>query len=224
MHNDPVIVLLTIDGEIIETTPEHPFRTVSGNWVASGNFQTGDQVQKANGSYGIVEAITFVYDPQPMYNLTVAFAHTYFVGDGQWLVHNGCFNRNPTASQMADFWKSANSPWGSTWEALANSGNVIAYQADGKIVGALALGSRQSAKLPEPALYMMALEVLDQYRNQGIGSTLLKEAASESLKQGYNGNVWSIVNKSQSNWQDILSWSRSVGAQITEETDSFILK
>jgi hypothetical protein len=26
-----------------------------------------------------------------MYNLTIVIAHTYFVGDGQWLVHN-CFN------------------------------------------------------------------------------------------------------------------------------------
>ena len=25
-----------------------------------------------------------------MYNLTVDTAHTYFVGDGQWLVHNDC--------------------------------------------------------------------------------------------------------------------------------------
>ena len=28
--------------------------------------------------------------PQMMYNMTVATAHTYFVGDGQWLVHNAC--------------------------------------------------------------------------------------------------------------------------------------
>ena len=26
-----------------------------------------------------------------MYNLTVATAHTFFVGEGQWLVHNTCF-------------------------------------------------------------------------------------------------------------------------------------
>jgi hypothetical protein len=25
-----------------------------------------------------------------MYNLTVAVAHTFFVGDGRWLVHNAC--------------------------------------------------------------------------------------------------------------------------------------
>lgn len=27
-----------------------------------------------------------------MYNFTVATAHTYFVGEGQWLVHNACPN------------------------------------------------------------------------------------------------------------------------------------
>ncbi|NIT56775.1 MAG: hypothetical protein GWN00_11245, partial [Aliifodinibius sp.] len=32
----------------------------------------------------------FVAGPQALYNLTVAEAHTYFVGAGQWLVHNGC--------------------------------------------------------------------------------------------------------------------------------------
>jgi hypothetical protein len=31
-----------------------------------------------------------VQRPQVMYNLTVAVAHTFFVGDGQWLVHNMC--------------------------------------------------------------------------------------------------------------------------------------
>ena len=37
---------------------------------------------------------------QPMYNLTVAAAHTFFVGDQQWLVHN-C---NPTGKRP-HFWK-----------------------------------------------------------------------------------------------------------------------
>ncbi|RMG96564.1 MAG: hypothetical protein D6706_10060, partial [Chloroflexi bacterium] len=29
-----------------------------------------------------------------MYNFTVATAHTYFVGNGQWLVHNACERQN----------------------------------------------------------------------------------------------------------------------------------
>lgn len=32
-HLDPIIVTLTIDGEEIETTPEHPFYTAAGNWL-----------------------------------------------------------------------------------------------------------------------------------------------------------------------------------------------
>ena len=89
MHHDPVIVHLTIDGELIETTPEHhPFYTIAEEWIPAGELQAGDLVRQADGSYGMVEATTFVYQPQPMYNLTVAAAHTYFVGEGQWLVHN----------------------------------------------------------------------------------------------------------------------------------------
>lgn len=89
-HEDPVIVYLTIDDETIETTPEHPFYTANGEWVPAGELQPRSEIYKADGSYGVVENVAFVYQLQPMYNLTVATAHTYFVGDGQWLVHNVC--------------------------------------------------------------------------------------------------------------------------------------
>jgi hypothetical protein len=32
--------------------------------------------------------VVVVQNPQWMYNLTVDVAHTYYVGDGEWLVHN----------------------------------------------------------------------------------------------------------------------------------------
>jgi hypothetical protein len=35
-HLDETIVYVTIDGEVIETTPEHPFHTAEGEWVAAG--------------------------------------------------------------------------------------------------------------------------------------------------------------------------------------------
>ncbi len=44
---------------------------------------------RTGAGYGLVEAVVFVSAPQPMYNLTVATAHTYLVGEGGWLVHNG---------------------------------------------------------------------------------------------------------------------------------------
>jgi hypothetical protein len=86
-------VYLTVDGETIETTPEHPFYAADGEWIAAANLDVGDEVYQVDGSYGTVETMSFVYRPQGMYNLTVEGAHTYFVGDEQWLVHNGCASR-----------------------------------------------------------------------------------------------------------------------------------
>ncbi|MDQ7036844.1 MAG: hypothetical protein Q9P01_19025 [Anaerolineae bacterium] len=38
-HTDEVIIHLTIDGELIETTPEHPFYTDEGEWVNATNLR-----------------------------------------------------------------------------------------------------------------------------------------------------------------------------------------
>jgi hypothetical protein len=93
-HTDPVIVYLVIEGERIETTPEHPFYTSEAEWIAAGELRLGDLIRQASGRYGRVQAVEFVSQPEVMYNLTVAEAHTYFVGVGRWLVHNAkC--RNP---------------------------------------------------------------------------------------------------------------------------------
>ncbi len=89
-HTDPVIEYLTIDGEQIATTPEHPFYAVALGWVPAGELWIGIHVRKADGEYGTVEAIQQVRHLQPMYNLTVAEAHTFFVGNQRLLVHNAC--------------------------------------------------------------------------------------------------------------------------------------
>jgi hypothetical protein len=105
-HVDPEIVLLTIDDETLETTAEHPFyelEAVPGlavgqyhpRWTDANELKAGDLVWQADGTTGAVQSIAIVAREQRMYNLTVAGAHTFFVGDGQWLVHNGgpCGNR-----------------------------------------------------------------------------------------------------------------------------------
>jgi hypothetical protein len=89
-HVDPEILLLQIEGEEIETTPEHPFYTKEQGWVAAGELWAGAQVKKADGSWGQVESKKIALGPKVMYNLTVARAHTFFVGQQRWLVHNGC--------------------------------------------------------------------------------------------------------------------------------------
>nr|WP_044201226.1 polymorphic toxin-type HINT domain-containing protein [Oscillochloris trichoides] len=87
-HSDALQVRLTIDGETLETTPEHPFYVLLRGWVAASDLQPGMAVRRADGSYGAVQAVALERQPQTMYNLTVAGAHTFFVGEEGWLVHN----------------------------------------------------------------------------------------------------------------------------------------
>jgi hypothetical protein len=88
VHLDLVGIDLTLDGEKIETTPEHPFFVLLHGWVAAADLEVGNAIRQADGTYGSIEAIVLDHQPQVMYNLTVDTAHTFFVGAGQWLVHN----------------------------------------------------------------------------------------------------------------------------------------
>jgi len=88
INNDPAEVFLTIDGERIETTPEHPWYTEDKGWINAGDLRIGEHIRKANGESGEVQSLEFVRKPKVMYNLTVDQAHTFFVGEQRWLVHN----------------------------------------------------------------------------------------------------------------------------------------
>ena len=61
---------------------------MNGEWVDGGDLQVGDLIQKVDGTHGVVQFNKIEYRTQTMYNLTVDIAHTFYVGDGDWLVHN----------------------------------------------------------------------------------------------------------------------------------------
>jgi hypothetical protein len=81
-----VVALPKLPGQYRPQPQGH--QDLSYRWVGAGDLKKGDEVRKADGSVGIVEAIHTIYNRQTMYNLSVDTAHTYFVGHGQWLVHN----------------------------------------------------------------------------------------------------------------------------------------
>ncbi|MFL5800699.1 MAG: polymorphic toxin-type HINT domain-containing protein [Roseiflexaceae bacterium] len=87
-HIDPVVVDLTLGGEQLETTAQHPFYTQEQGWVDAGKLWLGAHVRTADGGTGMVQGVVVAARPQGMYNLTVAVAHTFFVGEEGWLVHN----------------------------------------------------------------------------------------------------------------------------------------
>ncbi len=75
------------------STTEHPFYTREWDWVEAGELRLGEHVRRLDGGYGEVVEVRSVQHQQRMYNLTVEEVHTFFVGDGEWLVHNA--ERNP---------------------------------------------------------------------------------------------------------------------------------
>jgi hypothetical protein len=104
VNADPVTGSVIIGGETIETTPEHPFYTVEAGWLDAQDLAPGMHVPSASADPGTVEAVDFSDGPGTMYNLTVEVAHTFFVGEGQWLVHNVACDLpgrcGPTASRL----------------------------------------------------------------------------------------------------------------------------
>ena len=109
---DPALTYLSLkDGrtgqpEAVTTTPEHPFyvqtqadtqtrpkpvghEDLNSHWVGAGHLQIGDKIREADGSVGTVANVVTVQQTQEMFNLTVDTAHTFYVGDKGWLVHNG---------------------------------------------------------------------------------------------------------------------------------------
>ena len=87
------LIHITVDGEEIVTTPNHPFYVPEQGWTSAIKLRAGDQLQLVNGEYVIIEAIQheLLEVPIKVYNFQVNDFHTYYVGtDTQVLVHNDC--------------------------------------------------------------------------------------------------------------------------------------
>jgi Pretoxin HINT domain/Domain of unknown function (DUF4280)/HNH/ENDO VII superfamily nuclease with conserved GHE residues len=102
------LVELTIEGEVIRTTPDHPFY-VNNEWREAGLLETGDGIMLFSGRLARIEKVDYIYNlsKEPVadvadflteedetitakvYNFEVEGWHSYFVGWLRFLVHNG---------------------------------------------------------------------------------------------------------------------------------------
>ncbi|WP_147397536.1 polymorphic toxin-type HINT domain-containing protein [Amycolatopsis panacis] len=96
------LVKITIDSGNIRVTAAHPiWLEARGGWVDAGLVRVGDLLTDSTGAVHAVRAVETWDESTPVYNLTVASVHTYYVSAGSEdvLVHNaGC---------GADGWSSA---------------------------------------------------------------------------------------------------------------------
>ncbi len=86
------VVRLSINGEAIETTNEHPFYVEGHGWTNAYDLKVGDKVRLEDGTTGTVEKTKHVAldTPVTVYNFEVEDFHTYYVSEQKVLVHNTC--------------------------------------------------------------------------------------------------------------------------------------
>ena len=84
------LVHLTISGEKIVTTDNHPFYVQGRGFIEAGNLFVDDKLVSVEGKDLIVESIEIekVDETVTVYNFKVDDYHTYFVGENAVWVHN----------------------------------------------------------------------------------------------------------------------------------------
>ncbi len=88
------IIRLTINGEVIETTDEHPFYVEGQGFTRARDLNVGDEVRLEDGTTATVESSESVHLDKPIkvYNFEVEDFHAYYVSEQKVLVHNKCPN------------------------------------------------------------------------------------------------------------------------------------
>ena len=92
------LVHLTVNGEEIVTTVDHPFYVNSRGFVKAGELAIGDELLDPNKNILLVENfdVELTEEPVKVYNFEVDEFHTYHVGEiGVW-VHNANADRKST--------------------------------------------------------------------------------------------------------------------------------
>ena len=92
---------VTVNGETLTCTPEHPFYVPEKGWTSAIDLRAGDILVMLNGEYVVVEQVQheLLESPETTYNFEVEDYHTYYVGDEPVLVHNKCKNIYKTDSR-----------------------------------------------------------------------------------------------------------------------------
>ena len=86
------LVHVTVNGEEIICTNEHPFYSPVKGWTAACQLRAGDILVLVNGEYVVVEKVQheLLESPVATYNFEVQDFHTYYIGEQSILVHNLC--------------------------------------------------------------------------------------------------------------------------------------
>lgn len=103
-HVTTRLVTLRTRESTLVTTPDHPFAKVGTGWTHAGELSVGDRIETLPAPTGTPVLAIEVREvpPTPVYNLTVARTHAYFVGSDALLVHNVDCRKKPPGSDILE--------------------------------------------------------------------------------------------------------------------------
>ncbi len=78
------ILEVRVGGQVIKTTPEHPFWVRGRGWTPAGELKGGEEFSGRDGGWTKVESVKDTGRYEVVYNLRVSDYHTYFVGGLDW--------------------------------------------------------------------------------------------------------------------------------------------
>ena len=81
---------LTINNQLVKTTPRHQFYIVDKGWIRAYDLQVGDRIVAKDNSSLVIEKIEHKFHKEPIdvYNLTIENNHNYLITPYELLVHN----------------------------------------------------------------------------------------------------------------------------------------
>jgi RHS repeat-associated protein len=83
------LIVITVNGLVIETTAEHPFN-VNGDWIPASKLKPGDILTTLDERTATVEKVTVKPGTSPVFNFEVDITHNYYITGCKVLVHNLC--------------------------------------------------------------------------------------------------------------------------------------
>ena len=86
-------------GDVIQTTPAHPFMVQGKGWTEAKNLEKGDRLEGKARHVEVVSTLLRKVPPQWVFNLETWPDHTFRVGKEDVLVHNGNCVTPPGAAE-----------------------------------------------------------------------------------------------------------------------------
>ena len=98
------LVHLTVNGDEIITTVDHPFYVKGKGFVNAGELWVGTQLLDVNNNILVVEntRLELVKNPVKVYNFQVEDYHTYHVGENEVWVHNADYEIELSISEYPE--------------------------------------------------------------------------------------------------------------------------